>query len=40
VTEDVEYKEIFSLRMVQNTAAENVRTEEKGRNRRTEENVT
>jgi hypothetical protein len=33
-------KEVFSLRMVQNTAAENMRTKEKGRNRRMEENVT
>jgi hypothetical protein len=33
-------KEVFSLRVVKNTAAENVRTKEKGRNRRMEETVT
>jgi len=40
VTEDAEYKEMFSLRMVKNTAAENIHTKEKGRNRRMEDTVT
>ena len=40
MTEDDEYNEIFSRRMVQNTAGENVRTKEEGRNRRMDKNVT
>lgn len=44
MTEDAEYKErkkeIFGLRMDKNTAAEKVRTKEKGRNRRMKKTET